>query len=103
MLLQTQSSWAGDTAVIRRMLNDYLGAAGPAIRLFCTESNVVPFNPNKQTTSLVSALFKANTFGLLLQTEFQGLVWWDLRNGEGQFENAPGLYGWRQYGDYGEW
>jgi alpha-N-arabinofuranosidase len=38
----------------------------------------------------------------LLQTEFQGFVWWDLRNGtdyKGFFGSQ--LYGWRPYGDLG--
>ena len=37
-----------------------------------------------------------------MQTEFNGLIWWDLRNGtdtSGCFDST--LYGWRAYGDLG--
>lgn len=37
-----------------------------------------------------------------MQTEFQSLCWWDLRNGQSpNNNNSPSLYGWRNYGDYG--
>ena len=38
----------------------------------------------------------------MLQTEINGLLWWDLRNGVDTANNNDAtLYGWRQYGDYG--
>jgi hypothetical protein len=62
----------------------------------------VSSSPGKQTTSLVNGLFRADSFGQILQTEFNSLVWWDLRNGQDPGNNnSPLLYGWRQYGDYG--
>jgi hypothetical protein len=68
----------------------------------CTENNSVYSNPGKQSTSLVNGLYLADSTGQILQTEFNALVWWDLRNGELPNENnSPSLYGWRQYGDYG--
>jgi hypothetical protein len=37
-----------------------------------------------------------------MQTEFNAMVWWDLRNSQEVNNNNSGLlYGWRQYGDYG--
>ena len=37
-----------------------------------------------------------------MNTEFNSVVWWDLRNGqETNNNNSSSLYGWRQYGDYG--
>jgi alpha-N-arabinofuranosidase len=59
-------------------------------------------NPGKQTTSLVNGLFYADAIGNLLETEFNAMLWWDLRNGqEAGNNNSPSLYGWRRYGDYG--
>jgi hypothetical protein len=37
-----------------------------------------------------------------MKTEFNGLIWWDLRNGQDTSNNnSSSLYGWRLYGDYG--
>ncbi|HWA85880.1 MAG TPA: alpha-L-arabinofuranosidase [Opitutus sp.] len=101
-LLTSSASWADDAANLRQMLNDYLGAAAAHVELTCTENNSVYSNPGKQTTSLVNGLFLADSTGQLLKTEFNSLVWWDLRNGqESGNNNSPALYGWRPYGDYG--
>src|SRR5262249_14793802 len=59
-------------------------------------------NPGKQTTSLVNGLYLADGLGEILETEFNGLIWWDLRNGQERTNNnSSSLYGWRGYGDYG--
>jgi alpha-N-arabinofuranosidase len=101
-LLQSSSTWPNDAADLRAQVNDYLGAAGTNVELLCTENNSVYSNPGKQTTSLVNGLFLADSLGQLLQTEFNSLVWWDLRNGQdASNNNGSYLYGWRQYGDYG--
>ena len=47
-----------------------------------TEHNSVFSNPGKQTTSLVNGLFYADAMGNLLKTEFNAMLWWDLRNGQ---------------------
>ncbi len=50
----------------------------------------------------MNGLYLADSIGNVLQTEFNSLVWWDLRNGqEGTNNNSTSLYGWRSYGDYG--
>jgi len=37
-----------------------------------------------------------------MNTEFNSVMWWDLRNGqETGNNNSASLYGWRLYGDYG--
>lgn len=102
-LLQSARTWPNDAADLRQQLNDYLGATNAAkVEIVCTENNSVYSNPGKQTTSLVNGLFLADSTGNLLQTEFKGMIWWDLRNGqETGNNNDPSLYGWRQYGDYG--
>jgi hypothetical protein len=87
---------------LRQQLNDYLGAWRHGVEMICTENNSVYSNPGKQTTSLVNGLFYADSLCALLHTEFNGLVWWDLRNSQDTGNNnSSTLYGWRQYGDYG--
>ncbi|MGC4072796.1 MAG: alpha-L-arabinofuranosidase [Nibricoccus sp.] len=101
-LLNSSKGWATDAAGIRQMLDDYLGKKSKHVEINCTENNSVFSNPGKQTTSLVNGLFLADSLGNILKTEFNSLVWWDLRNGqEGGNNNSPSLYGWRRYGDYG--
>jgi len=102
-LLQSSTGWASDAANLRQQLTDYAGAAGANIELVCTENNSVSSNPGKQSTSLVNGLFKADSLAQLMQTEFNGLFWWDLRNGADATggNNSSSLYGWRLYGDYG--
>ncbi|HEU5133696.1 MAG TPA: hypothetical protein VFU13_01010 [Steroidobacteraceae bacterium] len=101
-LLNSASSWANDAAALRQMLDDYLGPKARKVELACTEHNSVFSNPGKQTTSLVNGLFYADAIGNLLKTEFNAMLWWDLRNGqEGSNNNSSTLYGWRRYGDYG--
>ena len=101
-LLLSNGTWSTDAADLRQQLNDYLGAAAPGVELNCTENNSVYSNPGKQTTSLVNGLFLADSVCAAMNTEFNSVVWWDLRNGqETGNNNSPALYGWRQYGDYG--
>ncbi len=101
-LLQSSKTWADDAADLRAQLTDYLGPVGAAVELLCTENNSVSSGPGKQTTSLVNALFLADSLAQLAQTEFNGLFWWDLRNGRDTNENnSAQLFGWREYGDYG--
>jgi alpha-N-arabinofuranosidase len=101
-LLTSSGSWASDAADLRQQLNDYLGAAAARVELDCTENNSVSSGPGKQTTSLVNGLFMADSICAAMQTEFNAVMWWDLRNGqETGNNNSPELYGWREYGDYG--
>jgi alpha-N-arabinofuranosidase len=101
-LLLSNSTWSTDAADLRQQLNDYLGAAAPGVELDCTENNSVYTNPGKQTTSLVNGLFLADSICAAMNTEFNSVVWWDLRNGQDSGNNnSSSLYGWRQYGDYG--
>jgi len=102
-LLQSSTGWASDAANLRQQITDYMGSNGTNIELLCTENNSVSSNPGKQSVSLVNGLFMADSLAQLMQTEFNGLFWWNLRNGG---DNTTGntnasLYGWRQYGDYG--
>jgi alpha-N-arabinofuranosidase len=101
-LLQSAHTWRNDANDLRQQLADYLGPEGASVELVCTEHNSVSSQPGKQTTSLVNGLFLADSFGQALQTEFNAVVWWDLRNGQ-EFggNNDAAFYGWRACGDYG--
>jgi hypothetical protein len=92
-LLWTKS-WVSDAANLRQILNDYLGSTvATNIELVDTE-----FGPeaDKQWISLVGGLFAADAIGQVLQTEFNALFWWDLRNGQAVVMNSDNaLYGWR--------
>jgi alpha-N-arabinofuranosidase len=102
VLLQSSSSWPADAADLRQQLTDYLGSPSTNVELVCTENNSVSYNPGKQTTSLVNGLFLTDSLCQLMKTEFNGLFWWDLRNGQSpNNNNSSSLYGWRLYGDYG--
>ncbi len=101
-LLLSNGTWSTDAADLRQQLNDYLATAAANVELDCTENNSVYSNPGKQTTSLVNGLFLADSICAAMNTEFNSVVWWDLRNGqETTNNNSSSLYGWRQYGDYG--
>lgn len=107
-LLQASKTWAADAADLRQQLTDYLGPAGAGVELVVTENNSVFSNPGKQTTSLVNGLYLADSFASVLQTEFNGLLWWAMRNspptnsaGTIIGNQSSALYGWRNYGDYG--
>ena len=108
LLLQSAISWAADAADLRQQLQDYLGAQHTNVELICTENNSVSSGVGKQSVSLVNAIYLADSFGRLSKTEFNGLVWWDIRNGQDTSgNNDPTLYGWRTngsgqfIGDYG--
>jgi hypothetical protein len=97
------SNWAGDATDLRQQITDYLGAAnGTNIELVCTENNSDSGEMGEQSTSIVNALYLADSAGQMMKTEFNAYVWWDLYNGtttDGAFDST--LYGWRTYGDYG--
>ncbi len=101
-LLQKAATWPADATDLRKQLTDYLGTSGAGVEIDVTENNSVYSNPGRQTTSLVNGLYLADSTGNLLQTEFNALLWWDLRNGQDNANNnGTSLYGWRNFGDYG--
>lgn len=101
-LLQGTGNWSPNAADLRQMISDYLGPPGTNIELLVTENNSNAGTQGKQSVSLVNALYYADNFGQLMQTEFNSYVWWDLRNGVQTTGNLdPTLYGWRLYGDLG--
>ncbi len=94
-------SWAGRAADYRRMLTEYLGAEGAKVGVRNTEHNSVSSNPGKQSTSLVNALFYADSFGAVTRSEIGGFAWWLARSSATKGTISSSLYGWREYGDYG--
>jgi hypothetical protein len=102
LLLQCSTHWAQEAADLRQQLTDYLGTAGTNVELVCTENNSDSGAQGKQSTSLVNGVYYADSLAQLMQTEFNGFVWLDLRNGtdtSGSFD--PSLYGWRTMGELG--
>jgi alpha-N-arabinofuranosidase len=100
LLLQSTPAWAGDAADLRGQLTNYLGTAGTNVEMLVTENNSDAGAQGRQSTSLVNALYYADSAAQVMQTEFNGYIWWDLRNGSdtsGGFD--PTLYGWRNNGD----
>jgi hypothetical protein len=94
-------NWAGRARMFRGMINQYLGSAGAGIKLFATEYNTSTFLLTNQTTSLVSGLWLADSFGGMLQTEYDGATFWALRSGWDYSRYSPAFYGWRTGGDFG--
>jgi hypothetical protein len=102
LLLQSTRGWASDAADLRQQISDYFGASGANIELLCTENNADSGAQGKQSVSLVNGIYLADSLGQLMQTEFDGFVWWDFRNGtETNGSLDASLYGWRMFGDIG--
>jgi hypothetical protein len=97
------SDWASAASNLRQQITDYIGtAAGSNIELCVTENNSDAGTMGRQSTSLVNALYLADSTSTLMKTEFCSYIWWDLHNGYdtgGNFD--PTIYGWRPNGDYG--
>jgi hypothetical protein len=101
--MQAAQQWSSDATDLRQQLVDYLGVTVSSnIELLCTENNSDSGAQGRQSTSIVNALYLADSVSQLMKTEFNSFLWWDLRNGQdtsGCFD--PSLYGWRSYGDFG--
>jgi hypothetical protein len=98
----TWTDWASAAANLRLQITDYIGSAGTNIELCVTENNSDAGSMGRQSTSLVNALYLADSTSQLMKTEFRSYIWWDLHNGaetDGDFD--PTIYGWRANGDYG--
>jgi hypothetical protein len=95
------SDWASAAASLRQQLTDYMGTGTSNVELCVTENNSDSGTMGRQSTSLVNALYLADSTAQLMQTEFRSYVWWDLHNGSmnGDFDQT--IYGWQPNGDYG--
>jgi hypothetical protein len=96
------SDWTSAAADLRQQITDYIGTGGSNIELCVTENNSDAGAMGRQSTSLINALYLADSTSQLMKTEFRSYLWWDLHNGseaDGNFD--PTIYGWRANGDYG--
>ncbi|TDY51146.1 glycosyl hydrolase family 79 [Alicyclobacillus sacchari] len=104
---ETDAGLLSSTSQIPTMmdtLKQQLSSYG-TIPVFVTETNSVSYNPGRQSTSLVNALFLDDDMADWLEAGAQNVDWWDLHNGiVTQQDGAnidPNLYGQYNYGDYG--
>jgi hypothetical protein len=89
-------------STLHSKVNQYCGAHASAVQVMTTETNSVSYNPGKQTTNLVNALYLAENYLTWLENGVTSVDWWDVHNSEVTGTNdSPGLYGPNNYGDYG--
>jgi hypothetical protein len=87
---------------LRTELTQYEGNKGNTTPIMITETNSVPYNPGKQTVSVVNALFLASDYMTWLDNGIANVDWWDTHNSIVTGTNdSSSLYGNAQYGDYG--
>jgi hypothetical protein len=101
-LLTSTAHIASMVSVLRDRIHAYCGSHANQVSIMITETNSVSFNPGKQSTSPVNALFLADTYMNWLESGVTNIDWWDVHNSitTGQ-NNSPSLYGDQHYGDYG--
>ena len=96
------SDWASAASNLRMQITDYLGAAaGSNIQLCVTENNSDAGTMGRQSTSIVNALYLADSTCELMKTEFRSHLFWDLHNGDDDGDFDATIFGWRSNGDYG--
>ena len=115
-LFASNDLWASNAQTMRGQLETAFPASKPgvspvgdAVEMIVTENNSVYDDSGKQAVSLTDGLYLADSIGHALQTGYNGLLWWDLRdyqNTRGTVSDGPPnlddwLYGWRPYGDFG--
>ena len=101
-LIQSAEYWDRVMPPMRQMLNDYLGAAGPNVKMYVTENNGVFFNPGRQSVSVVNALYFMRSWVETVKYKAGAFVWWRLHQHVQTVGNLSTLlFGWRDYGDYG--
>jgi hypothetical protein len=89
-------------STLRSKLSQYCGTHASSVRIMTTESNSVSYNPGKQTTSLVNALYLAEDYMTWLANGVLNVDWWAAYNSEATGNNnGTNLYGTNNYGDYG--
>jgi hypothetical protein len=88
-------------ASLKSELAQYCGAHASDVQIMVTETNSVSYNPGKQTTSLVNALYLADAIPTWLENGITNVDWWALHNSPFDGNVDPALYGSYQFGDYG--
>jgi len=88
-------------ATVRGMLTQYCGARADAVQIMVTETNSVSYNPGKQTTSLVDALYLADAMMTWFENGVANVDWWAIHNSPFDGNIDPALHGDYGFGDYG--
>lgn len=88
-------------ATLKSKLTQHCGSRADSIQLMVTETNSVSYNPGKQTTSLVNALFLADQVMTWLEKGVTNVDWWAIHNSPFDGNNDASLYGSYAFGDYG--
>ncbi|HET8842460.1 MAG TPA: cellulose-binding protein, partial [Ktedonobacteraceae bacterium] len=89
-------------STLNSKVSQYCGNHARSIKTMITETNSVSFNPGKQTTNLVNALFLAENYMTWLSNGVMNVDWWDVHNSIVTWGNLdPSLYGSNNFGDYG--
>jgi hypothetical protein len=88
-------------ATVKAALARYCGAHASDVQIMVTETNSVSYNPGKQTTSLVNALFLADQVMTWLENGVANVDWWSIHNSPFDGNADPSLYGNYTFGDYG--
>ncbi len=94
-------NWAGRAAAYRKLLEQRLGDDAAAVQLLVGEFNSDANASTRQTTALTNGLFLADAVGSIMQTEYNGMMVWNLRGGYNPVAGRAGESGWRTGGDLG--
>lgn len=106
LLQSSKREWAQTCATLRAKLNAAFGTAAANTKIIATEHNLVASDPGKQSTSIVNALFVADSLGQATQTEMDGINQWAFHGSHDYnppatwFNHDALLYGWLNTGDY---
>ena len=88
-------------ASLKSLLALYCGTRAGKIQIMITETNSVSYNPGKQTTSLVDALFLADQVMTWLENGVTNVDWWAIHNSPFDGNIDLSLFGNFNFGDYG--
>jgi hypothetical protein len=88
-------------ASLKALLAQYCGTRASTIQIMITETNSVSYNPGKQTTSLVNALFLTDQVMTWLENGVANVDWWAVHNSPFDGNVSSSLYGSYNFGDYG--
>ena len=96
------SDWSTRYADYESIIQQVEGSQASQVSIMATEYNTVGGSPGKQSTSLVSGLYVAESIGGLMESGYSGAIIWDWNSNEESGNNdSSSLYGWREFGDYG--
>jgi hypothetical protein len=88
-------------AAAKSAIAQYCGSHASGVQIMVTETSSVSYNPGKQTTSLVNALFLADQVTTWLENGVANVDWWAVHNSPFDGNIDASLYGSYAFGDYG--